>query len=367
MKKALFIFGMALSLVAGLALVAGCSNDDKKAEDEIVKAAWILISPPGDLGWSYSHNQGRLAAELALTDVETSYRDNVPEEAAAVRTAIEELIAEGNKIIFATSWGFMDPTLELAGENPDVVFEHCSGYKMAANMSNYFGRIYQARYLTGIVAGRMTTANQIGYVAAFPIPEVIRGINAFTLGVRSVNPTATVEVMWTETWYDPTVEGDTADSLMAAGCDVLAQHQDSTATALKAQAQGAYAVGYHSDMLPFATDTVLTSALWNWGPYYTERIRAVQNGTWTSQSYWGSLADGAVGLGVYGDMVEQTVRDEVAVVEATIADGSWDVFDGPFNKQDGSEWIDAGASLTDEDMLGMMEFVEGVIGTIPQG
>jgi basic membrane protein A len=344
--------------------VAGCGDDNGNGE-ETVKAGFVYLSPPGDLGWTYAHDQGRKAIELALDNVETKYVENVAEEPDAVQAAIDELKDWGAGIIFSTSFGFMDPTLDAAGANPDIVFEHCSGYKTADNMSNYFGRIYQARYLTGIVAGRMTTANQIGYVAAFPIPEVVRGINAFTLGVRSVNPDATVHVEWTFTWYDPTLEGNAAETLLNAGADVMAQHQDSTAMVDKAEEHGAYAIGYDADMLPFGPDTVLTSAIWNWGVYYTDRVRAVQDGTWTSHSYWGSITDGIVDLGEYGAMVEQSVKDEVAAKRADLENGTWDVFDGEIKRQDGTVWIPTGSSMTDEDKLGMLEFVEGVVGEVP--
>jgi basic membrane protein A len=229
-------------------------------------------------------------------------------------------------------------------------------------MANYFGRMYQARYLTGIVAGRMTTNGHIGYVAAFPIPEVIRMLNAFTLGVRSVNPTATVEVRWTCTWFDPTLEAAAADALLAGGCDLLAQHQDSTATAERADAAGAYAIGYDSDTLSFVPDAILTSAVWHWGVYYTDRVQAAKDGTWTTGSYWGSIADGIVGVGEYNPVVPQAVKDEVAAKQAELVAGTWDVFYGPINKQDGSVWVAQGQDIPDNEKLSMMEFVEGVIG-----
>lgn len=353
--------GLAVLCCAGI----GCGGDDNGNGDKTVKAGFVYISPPGDLGWTYAHDQGRQAAELALDNVETRYVENVAEEEGAVMDAVAELKDWGANIIFTTSFGFMDPTLKAAGENPDIYFEHCSGYKTSDNMAAYFGRIYQSRYLSGIVAGRMTTANHIGYVAAFPIPEVIRGINAFTLGVRSVNPDATVHVGWTFSWYDPTLEGNAADTLLDEGADVMAQHQDSTAAVDRAEAHGAYAVGYDSDMLPLAPDTVLTSAVWNWGVYYTERIRLVQDGTWSTHSYWGSIADGIVDLGGFGSMVSQEIKDEVAAKRAELEAGTWDVFDGEVRKQDGTVWIATGSSMSDDDLLGMMEFVEGVVGDIP--
>ncbi len=355
----------ALAVLAVVALGAGCSGQTKEdPPKDKLKVAFVYITTPGDVGWTYAHDQGRKQADAALQDVELTYKDNVPEGEDSV-AVLEDLVAKGNKLIFTTSYGYMDPTLQVAEANPDVKFEHCSGYKTAENMANYFGRMYQARFLSGMVAGKMTTANKIGYVAAFPIPEVIRGLNAFTLGVRKANPAATVQVEWTKTWYDPSLEGAAAQTLLAAGCDVLGQHQDSTATIEKAKAAGKYAVGYNADMVPVDPDTVLTTPIWNWGIYYKERIKAVQDGTWTSHSYWGSMADGLVGLGPYGNKVPQAVKDEVAAAEKDIKDGTFDVFWGPLKKQDGSDWLAEGAKMSDADMLGMMDLVEGVVGSIP--
>lgn len=355
-----------LSVLAATSLVLGCSGGDDNEEDTVTKAAWILISPPGDLGWSYQHNQGRLQVEAQLDNVETTYIENVPENDADLTAVIDDLITQDYDIIFTTSFGYMDGTESASSSHPDAFFEHCSGYKTGTNMAAYFGRIYQSRYLTGILAGEMTTTNHIGYVAAFPIPEVVRGINAFTLGVRSVNPDAQVHVAWTFTWYGPDDERAAAvDLLDNADCDVMSQHQDSTAAVLAAQERGAYALGYDSDMLGFATDTVLTSAVFNWGTYYVERVKAVQDGTWTSHNYWGSMADGLVGLGAYGDMVDQNLRDEVDGAMAQIIDGSLKVFAGEVRKQGGDIWVASGQSMSDEDLLGMMEFVEGVVGDIP--
>jgi basic membrane protein A len=356
--------GVVALALAGLAL--GC--DDGGGGAEGIKAAWVYISQPGDLGWTYAHDQGRLQVELNVTDAQTTYRDSIDETAAALDPVLDALVAAGNKIIFTTSFGYMDPTEAAAQRHPDVYFEHCSGYKTSPNLANYFGRIYQARYLTGMVAGHMTTANKIGYVAAFPIPEVIRGINAFTLGVRSVNPAATVEVRWTCTWFDPTLEAAAADELLdpQVGCDVMAQHQDSTAVAERAKAAGKWAIGYDSDTLSFVPEAILTSAVFHWGPYYVRRVQAAKDGTWTTASYWGGLTDGIVGLGDYNQAVPQAVRDEVAAKQTQLVAGTWDVFHGPFNRQDGSLWVPQREDLSDAEKLSMSGFVEGVIG-LPSG
>ncbi|MCP3868522.1 MAG: BMP family ABC transporter substrate-binding protein [Gammaproteobacteria bacterium] len=368
MMKAKSIIGMGgIATCLAFGLTSCSSNGDTGGTNgaEIIKTAWIYVGPLGDLGWSYAHDQGRLAVELNVDNVETSYIENVVEDDTATQV-LNDLVEEGNKIIFGTTYGLMDTMLAFAETHSDIYFEHCSGYKTAANMSNYFGRMYQTRYLTGIVAGKMTdvAVNKIGYVAAFAIPEVIRGINAFTLGVRSVNPTATVNVEWTGTWYDVAKEGEAADKLLDAGCDVLAQHQDSTEPVLRAKTHGVYAIGYDTDMLPFATDTILTSAIWNWSAYYSDRVKAAQNGTWTSHSYWGEMSEGIVDLGQYGGMVPEDVKTLVDAKKTELADGTFEVFAGPINKQDASEWVAKGSSLTDKQLLQMEAFVEGVVGDI---
>lgn len=343
-----------------LVFASACTPDDKEPpKPAVTKAAWVYIGPPGDMGWTYAHNLGRLAVEDAMQNVETSYVENVPEDDA--EADIQKLVDDGNKIIFTTSFGYMDATLAVADANPNVYFEHCSGYKTADKMSNYFGRMYQARYLTGMVAASMTTTKKIGIAAAVPIPEVIRHINAITRGARSVDPDVEVHVEWVNAWYDPATAGDKATTLLDAGCDVIFQDTDSAAAITIAQQRGAYGVGYHSDILSIASDTVLTSAMWNWGEYYTQRIQAVIDGDWSSQSYWGGIDTGIVALGGWGSMVPQAVRDRVETARAALAAGEFDVFDGPCNKQDGSEWVAAGSSMSDEDMLNMYGWVEGVV------
>ncbi|MFH1811160.1 MAG: BMP family ABC transporter substrate-binding protein [Pseudomonadota bacterium] len=352
-------------MATGLAmlLLGGCPPPPDDDDDDAIKAAWVYVSAIGDGGWTYAHNQGRLDAEASLSFLTTSFAENVPEGADAT-AKIRELAGAGNDIIFTTSYGYMDPTETVAAEFPDIKFEHCSGYKTAANMTNYFGRMYQARYLSGIVAGSLSPAGKIGYVAAFPIPEVIRGINAFTLGVRSVASGATVHVEWTSTWFDPNVEGAAADTLIGQGVDVMAQHQDSTAAVLRAQNAGIYAVGYDSDMASYAPNTVLTSPVWNWGPYYQRKIQGVKDGTWSNETYWGGYEDGIVGLAPMASFVPQGVRTRVETVQSSLINKTWDVFQGPFHKQDGSTWKAAGEALTDAEMLSMDAFVEGVVGTI---
>ena len=280
------------------------------------------------------------------------------------RASSASMPRKGYDMIFATSFGYMDPMFEVAEEFPDVIFEHCSGYKTLDNMANYFGRIEQPRYLSGLVAGSMTKTNSIGYVAAFPIPEVIRGIDAFTLGVRKANPEATVTVVWTNTWYDPVKEREAAVALLDAGVDIIAQHQDTTEPQKAAQERGALSIGYDSDMRAFVGDTVLTSPMWNWETYYIDTIRDAMDGKWESHSYWGGMADGVVKLADLSPKVPQDVVDLVNTTqEALIKEDT--VFCGPIAAQDGSVLVAEGACMDDATQLGLMTFVDGVIGTIP--
>lgn len=366
---------LALALVLMMALlVAGCGGEQAATENEPageedgekLKVGFIYVGPTGDAGWSWAHEQGRLYLQEQLPYVDASYyMESVPEGPAS-ESYIQELVNQGCKVIFTTSLGYMDATLAVAEKNPDVVFMHCSGIKTAENMGNYFGRMYQARYLSGIAAGKQTESNLIGYVAAFPVPEVIRGINAFTLGVRSVNPDAVVKVVWTNTWYDPVKEKDAAKALLNEGCDVIAQHQDTPGPQQAAEEKGVYGVGYNSDMSKMAPKAVLTSPVWNWGPYYVKVVEAVKNGTWKPEAYWGGLEDGIVDLAPFGPMVTEETKQLIEAKKQEIIDGKFDVFWGPIKDQNGNIKVAEGEKLTDKEMLEMMWFVEGVEGNIPQ-
>ena len=387
----LFVVLAALTLVA-----VGCGNDDDDAapepqatqapapteapapepteapapepteapmDDEVV-AAFVFVGPVGDAGWTWAHNEGRRFAE-GQTEATALYVESVPEVAEDFRSvAVDFIENEGADVIFATSFGYMDTMEELAGEYPDVVFEHASGYKMNdTNFGNYFGRMYQPRYLSGMAAGAMTETNQIGYVAAFPIPEVLRGINAFTLGAQRTNPGVEVHVNWTFTWFDPAVEGDAATALVEAGADVIAMHQDSTAPGIAAQEAGARWVSYNSDMSAFAPDAFITAPVWNWGPYYARIIEAVGDGTYSPAAYWGGMGDGIVDLAPLAADVPADVVAEIDEVKAQLIDGSWDVFTGEIRDQDGNVVVAEGETLDDGSMLGMGYFVEGVVGS----
>jgi basic membrane protein A len=358
---------LALVVMLG-ALSMAFAGQTVTAQEPALKVAFVYIGPAGEPGWSYSHDQGRLAIEAAFPDVETAYVENVPENPADAERVIRDFAQNGYGLIFTTSFGYMDPTINVAKDFPDVKFVHISGYKTADNVSNGFGKIEEPRYVSGIVAGLMTKSNVIGYVAAFPIPEVIRGINAFTLGVRSVNPAATVKVIWTSTWFDPQKERAAAEALLDAGADVLAQHQDTAAAALAAQDRGAFAIGYHVDMAAQAPNAILTSAIWNWGAYYTQVVQSVIDGTWTNAPYWGGWKDGVVDLAPYGAMVPAEVVAQADAAAVKFESGEMTIttiFTGPLNDNTGEEKVAAGQSMTDEELLGMMWFVEGVDGEIP--
>ena len=327
------------------------------------KIAFVYIGPPGDLGWTYEQDRGRLALEKKFGDrIETKYIENVPEGPDAERV-IRQYAAAGFDMIITTSFGYMDPTLAVAKEFPKVIFEHCSGYKTAPNMATYFGRIEEARYLTGIIAGRMTKTNVIGYVAAFPIPEVVRGINGFTLGVRSVNPKAQVKVVWTNTWYDPVKEREAAVALLDSGADIIAQHQDTTEPQKAAQERGKLSIGYDSDMGKFVGDTVLASAIWNWETYFIDTVQKALDGKWQTHQYWGGLKDGVTKLSAISKRVPDSVKKEVEVAQAKIL-GGWNIFTGPIKDQNGKEVYPAKAVISDDKLLSMDWFVEGVVGRV---
>ncbi len=353
------VFALALSTLA----MTGCSA----SSGGNFKVGFVYIGVPGDGGWTYEHDQGRkfMAKELGMKEEDTIFIENVAESADA-ETAIESLVKKGCKLIFTTSFGYMDYTLNVANKYPDVKFEHCSGYKTSENMANYFGRIHQGSYLAGIAAGAATKNGKLGFVAAFPIPEVIRNINAYALGARSVNPDATVQVVWTKTWYDPGTEKEAAESLIDAGCDVIGQHQDTPEPVKAAEKAGVFSTGYDSPMGKYAPNGYLTGANWNFGPFYTERAKAVKDGTWKSQSYWGGLNDNIVVLDEFGKSVSEETKALIAAKKAEIVSGSWDVFTGPIKDQSGAVKIAEGQKMTDEEQLAMDWLVEGVLGKVSE-
>jgi len=369
-RKHLSIILVAMLVIAAFAF--GCGKQAESPaeapagtpQEEPMKVGFIYVGPIGDAGWTYAHDLGAEYMKQQLGNVELIKAESVSENPTDAERVLNQMVAQGCKVIFATSIGYMDSVIKVAEQNPDVIFLHCSGYKTAENVGTYFGRIYQPRYLSGIAAGKMTKSNTIGYVAAMAIPEVVRGINAFTLGVRSVNPNATVKVVWTNTWYDPAKEKDAGKSLIESGADVIAQHQDTPGPQQAAEEAGIYGISYNSDMTKFAPNAILTGPVWDWGPYYVKTVKAVQDGTWKSEQYWAPMVDGIVGLAPYASFMPEDVKNAIEEKKALIESGSWDVFDGPIKAQDGTEKVPAGSSLSDEEKLSMDWFVEGVEGTI---
>lgn len=368
MKK-LSVF-LVLMLVLSVFAV-GCSGDQEAPPEkqeqqginkENIKVGFVYVGPVGDGGYTYAHDLGReyLVEKLG---VETKIAESV-EEGPDCEKVLNDLIDQGCNIIFANSFGFMDYVEKVAKAHPEVKFHHCSGYKMLDNMSNYFGRMYQPRYLSGIVAGMKTETNKIGYVAAYDIPEVVRGINAFTLGVRSVNPEAVVKVRWTNTWYDPTKEKEAAIALLDEGVDVIAQHQDTTGPQQAAEERGAFSIGYNVDMSKSAPKAYMTSPVWNFGPYYTEQVQNVIDGTWQADSYWGSMKDGIIDLAPLTENAPEEAKEAVEKAKQDILDGNLVIFKGPIKDQKGEIKVPEGSELSDDELLSFDWFVEGVEGQI---
>lgn len=363
-KVALIVLAMMMLSV----FAAGCGDSQQTSSTENgdeVKVGFVYIGAPGDAGWTYSHDQARQHLESSVPGVKTTYREQV-DEGAAAEANINQLVQEGCKVVFANSFGYGDAVMEVAAKHSDVVFMHASGNNTSENVGTFFGRIYQPRYLSGIIAGKMTSSNTLGYVAAYPIPEVIRGINAFTLGAQSVNPDVTVKVVWTTTWFDPTKEKEAAKTLIEQGCDVIAQHQDTYAPQQAAQEAGVYSIGYHSDMSSFAPDANLTSVVWDWNDYYVNTVQSVIDGTWKSGSYWGGMEDGIVKLAPVSDKVPADVKTLVQEKEEAIKDGSFKVFAGPIKDQDGTVKVPEGTVMSDEELLNFNWFVAGVEGQLEQ-
>jgi simple sugar transport system substrate-binding protein len=347
-----------VALALGLATAA-------VAQDR-TKVGFIYVGPIGDGGWTYEHDQARLAVEEHFGDrVETVYQESVPEGADAER-AITQMALRGADLIFTTSFGFMEPTLAVAEKFPDVKFEHATGYKTEPNVSTYSARFYEGRAVQGHIAGRMTKSDVIGYIASFPIPEVIRGINAAFLHARKVNPEVEFKIIWAYTWFDPAKEADAATALIEQGADVILQHTDSTAPQAAAENAGdVITFGQASDMAEYAPMPRVSSIIENWAPYYIDRTQAVIDGTWESQQIWHGIAEGMVEIGDITDAVPADVRDEALALETSIAEGDYHPFTGPIARQDGSAWLAEGEVADDDTLLGMDFYVEGLSGQIP--
>jgi simple sugar transport system substrate-binding protein len=335
---------------------------------EPLKAAWVYVGPIGDAGWTFAHDLGRKAAEAEFGDkLKTSFVEKVPEGADAERV-IRDLAQQGNKIIFATSFGYMEPMLKVAKDFPDIKFEHATGYKTADNMRVYDARFYQDTYLAGMIAGKMTKTNTLGFVGSFPIPEVLRNINAFTLGAQAVNPKIKTKVVWVSTWFDPPKESEAAQTLINGGADVLLQNTDSTAVLQTADKAGKYAFGWDSDMSAFGGKAHLGSAIVDWGNYYKKSIKEVMDGSWKGNTVtrWG-VAEGQNDLVKISDAVPADVKAKVDEIKAGMKAGTFEVFTGPIKDSTGKERLAKGTAA-DDDWRGKIDFyVKGVEGKIPSG
>jgi simple sugar transport system substrate-binding protein len=340
-------------------------EEAKKAEP--AKIGFVYVSPIGDAGWTSQHNAGREQMQKALGDkVTTSFVEKVPEGADAERV-IRDLAQQGHALIFTTSFGFMNPTLKVAEEFPQVKFEHATGYKTAPNVANYNVRFYEGRYLAGIIAGKSTKTNTLGYVGAFPIPEVLQGINAFTLGARSVNPRVQVRVVWVNSWYDPGKEREAANALIGQGADVVTHHTDSTAVVAAAEEKGKMAVAYHSDMSKFGPKAQLAAVTHHWGAYYTKRVQLLLDGAWSTGSVWMGMADGAIKLEGINPAVPKEVVDMVTAKGEEIRGGKFHPFTGPIVTSEGKQVLAKDAVMSDEDLNKMDFYVQGVVGKVPAG
>ena len=379
MKK---FWKIAASVAAASLVAAACggssdSADTTEAPKTDVKVAVVYLGVPNDKGWTYQHDQGIIALEDEL-GIEVKRVENIADNADSEAT-FDQLAADGYQLIFATSFGYGAPMARVAVKNPSVCFQWATGAKflltkagggeyadfdaVPTNLGTYFGAAEEARYLSGIAAGKATKNNKIGYVAAFPIPEVIRGINAFALGARSVNPEATVQVTWTKTWFNPTTEKQAAESLLNAGVDVIAQHQDTTAPGLAADAVGAKWVGYNSDVKEAAPKAWLTAPTWNWGPHYVDVAKKVDSGTCPNDEFYGNMADGTVTLGSFGESVDADTQTLINDKKDAIIAGTFAPFTGPLKNQAGKQILADGEKAELGNLLSMDFFVEGVVGS----
>lgn len=351
MTSAAVAFGLATSALA----------------DDPTKVGFVYVGPVGDGGWTYEHDQGRKAVVEEFGDkVETVYVENVAEGPDAERV-ITQMALQGADLIFTTSFGYMDPTINVAAKFPNVRFEHATGYKQAENVATYSARFYEGRAVQGTIAGNMTKSNIVGYIGSYPIPEVIRGINSAYIHAKKVNPDVEFKIVWAFTWFDPAKEADAAKVLIEQGADVILQHTDSTAPQAAAQAAGnVITFGQASDMAEYGPLPRVSSIIDDWAPYYIARTQAVMDGTWTSGNTWDGIGAGMVGIGEISDAVPADVKEAALAMKAALADGSYHAFTGPINKQDGSAWLADGEVADDGTLAGMNFYVEGIEGDIPQ-
>lgn len=351
-----------LALVLTLSMGSVAFADFAPVNKEDLKVGVVYIGDVSDKGYTYAHHQGILAMQeaLGLTDDQIIIKRNVTEDAAC-ETALRELVEQGCQVIFGCSFGYMDYMAELAEEYPEVIFSHCSGYKSnETNFNNYFGRIYEARYLAGIAAGLKTETNHLGYVAAMSLPEVNYSMDAYFMGAKSVNPDVTMTVKYTNTWYDPTLERQAADALLDLGCDVIAQHQDTAMPVIAAEEKGVWACGYNADMTEDAPKAHLVAPIWNWGVYYTEAVQQVIDGTWKPENVLLGMKEGLCALSPISENCAEGTEEKIAEVQEQILSGEFGVFEGPITDNEGNVQVAEGVTLTPEEILQVNWLCEGI-------
>ncbi|MGI9422254.1 MAG: BMP family ABC transporter substrate-binding protein [Hyphomicrobiaceae bacterium] len=355
----------AITLAATAALAGTVALSGTALAADKTKVGFVYVGPVGDHGWSYQHHQGLMALKKEFGDkVETTHIENVSEGPDAQRV-IQQLAQKGHSIIFTTSFGYMNPTLKVARRFPKVRFEHSTGFKRSKNVATYNIRYYEGRYVAGVIAGKMTKSNTIGYIASFPIPEVVMGINAAYLGAKSVNPNVKFKIIWVSTWFDPGKEADAATALTDQGADVLFQHTDSPAAMKLAEQKGIFAVGQASDMGSFGPNAQLTALVNDWAPYYISRVKAAMDGSWKTGDTWGGIKSGMLKFAKWNSKIPADVVKLAETTRDDIASGKLHPFTGPLNKQDGSPFLKAGQTVADKDLASMNFYVEGIEGTLP--
>jgi len=373
----------ALTAVASAALI-GCGKKEEAAPPAAAPApapaaaaapapaaplniAFAYVGPVGDGGWSFAHDNGRKAIEKEFGDkIKTTFVESVPEAADAERV-FRDLVSQGNKLVFGTTFGYMEPMLKVAGDHKDIKFEHATGYKTAENLRTYDSRTYEGAYMAGIIAGSMTKSNTLGVVGSVPIPEVLRNINSFTMGAQSVNPKITTKVVWVNEWFSPPKETEAATALINGGADVLFQNTDSPAVLKTAQEKGKRAFGWDSDMTAYGPKAHLGSAIINWAPYYIKATQDALDGKWATGSSWWGVKEGAIDIVSIAEDVPADIKAKVETVKAGLKDGSFSIWKGPIVGQDGKELIAAGAVADDKFLSGVNFYIKGVEGKVPGG
>lgn len=367
----------ALTAVAGAALV-GCGKKEEAApaptpaaaapapaKPEPLKVAFAYLGPVGDGGWTFAHDRGRQALEKEFGDkVKVTFVENVPESADAERV-IRDLASQGNKLVFGTTFGYMESMLKLAPDFKDVKFEHATGYKQAENLRTYDSRTYEGAYMAGVIAGKMSKSGNLGVVASVPIPEVVRNINSFTLGAQTQNPKVKVKVVWVNAWFDPPKETEAATSLINGGADVLFQNTDSASVLKTAEAKGKRAFGWDSDMSSYGPKAHLASSIINWGPYYIKATKDVLEGTWKSEPSWWGVKEGAIDVVSIADDVPAETKAKIDEIKAGLKDGSFAIWKGPIKDNAGKEVLKDGETADDKFLSGVNFFVKGVEGKVP--